>query len=1236
MYRIFYKKEWIRFLGFLIVCNSFYSCAYFNTFYNAESSYKKALKIIEQTPILDEIEVPEQAKKLLSEAIKNSKEVIKKYPDSNYIDDALFIIGRASFLRDEMAIAESYFKQLLRDYYDSEFHLRAKIWLLYTHLRMGKIDNILSEISEIINMNIVKKDDIYLLNNINAEFYIEKNILDSTYYYYEKAVDITLSTSKKISTYGKLILIAENNQDKIKASKYLVELADIAPDKMRIDVRMKWLTYQRELGNYEKIIVEIQRMLTLSEFSKEYMQLELELGKVYKAMKEFNLAKDVFEMMVEKYSKKNESAEAYYHLGYMAIMEDFNIDLATDYFQKSKEDRPSSYYGRESKDFLNKINKYEILLDTYKDISNSSDKENVLLDSTSVSIDNNTDKSISYSSAIKNQSTNNVSADSVLFIIGEMLLYDFNYLELSLEKFKMVSEKYPKSKFAPQSLYVLSYYEPDLDWRSKLENNYPQSLFLNNNIDTSRTQVMTNNRDYAWSLLARSYEDAYKEFNRLYNTYDDTLSAYIRGFISDNYLHDIENAILHYQEFATKFPEHSYFSIVDNRLKIIQKDLETEKSISQQAIEYKNATQVLIHERDFDSTRTLLKNIIKGEKSHYRNAAKNMKNLIRNYNELIGEINNYKNFTIEDSSKIETMTKDNQMQIGIDSILFNIGNLFAYEFDFTDSAAHYYKEIVESYKGSDFRPYSLLYLSEIDQSNDWMEIFYEEYSDSMYTLDTNVHNSIYLPNIFQEHFIVSQIEKIELCDKYLQYFDIPEIDEEIIANTTKPDEKDKANKLDNFIKEEENVNPYENFEDYIDANNNGKYDYAEEYTDTNNNGNWDRNEPFVDIGNNIYDIGETFIDINGNNIWDNSLWYLDKNNNNRWDSGDPYDDLNNDGRKSYLDPYEDINNNNRYDAPEPIGETKFNYKAISFSESFIDIGNKIYDTNEQFTDLNGDGVWTDAEYFVDSNGDGVWTDAEDFIDSNGNDIWDLKLLDKKQIVHDNKKVDQIYKLQIPVDNAGISGIIVPADSIYENKFEDYVDANNNGKYDHAEKYTDTNNNGKWDQQEPFIDLGNGIYDIGEKFIDINGNNIWNRILWYLDKNNNNIWDAGDPYEDLDNDGRKSYLDPYEDVNSNNKYDPPEPTGSTKFHYLSIQFSEPFVDRANGVYDVGEEFEDLNGDGVWTKEEEFEDLNGDGVWTKEENFEDINGNKIWDLIKTYPTRNDSISQTKIDNKENIVK
>ena len=87
MFKNFYKRKWFKFIILPIIYSYFFSCAYFNTFYNAETSYKKALRIIEETPILESVAVPEQAKKLLSEAIENSKEVIKKYSESKYIDN---------------------------------------------------------------------------------------------------------------------------------------------------------------------------------------------------------------------------------------------------------------------------------------------------------------------------------------------------------------------------------------------------------------------------------------------------------------------------------------------------------------------------------------------------------------------------------------------------------------------------------------------------------------------------------------------------------------------------------------------------------------------------------------------------------------------------------------------------------------------------------------------------------------------------------------------------------------------------------------------------------------------------------------------------------------------------------------------------------------------------------------------------------------------------------------------
>ena len=115
---------------------------------------------------------------------------------------------------------------------------------------------------------------------------------------------------------------------------------------------MQWIVYQRELGNYDKIINEIASMLGLSEFASEYMQLELELGKVYMDKGDISIAKDIFSQMVEVYSKKNETAEAYYHLGFMALMDDFNLDLAKEYFEKSKKEKNQSKYGKESKALL--------------------------------------------------------------------------------------------------------------------------------------------------------------------------------------------------------------------------------------------------------------------------------------------------------------------------------------------------------------------------------------------------------------------------------------------------------------------------------------------------------------------------------------------------------------------------------------------------------------------------------------------------------------------------------------------------------------------------------------------------------------------------------------------------------------------------------------------------------------------------------------------------------------------
>ena len=54
----------------------------------------------------------------------------------------------------------------------------------------------------------------------------------------------------------------------------------------------------------------------------------------------------------------------------MVLMEDFNLDMAREYFESSKSERSSSFYGRESNEMLKKINRYEALMDIYKEMVN--------------------------------------------------------------------------------------------------------------------------------------------------------------------------------------------------------------------------------------------------------------------------------------------------------------------------------------------------------------------------------------------------------------------------------------------------------------------------------------------------------------------------------------------------------------------------------------------------------------------------------------------------------------------------------------------------------------------------------------------------------------------------------------------------------------------------------------------------------------------------------------------------
>ena len=144
-----------------------FNCVYFNTFYNAETYFSDAVKIIEDTAMEKEDQIPSKAKNLLEKAIDKCNIVIEDFPESKYVDDAYFIIGKAGFLRSEYSIAQKNFNNVINKFPQSEFFQESRIWLAYTLFKIGEIDSALLQLNEMV---VVKKSKDISNNFSNIEY----------------------------------------------------------------------------------------------------------------------------------------------------------------------------------------------------------------------------------------------------------------------------------------------------------------------------------------------------------------------------------------------------------------------------------------------------------------------------------------------------------------------------------------------------------------------------------------------------------------------------------------------------------------------------------------------------------------------------------------------------------------------------------------------------------------------------------------------------------------------------------------------------------------------------------------------------------------------------------------------------------------------------------------------------------------------------------------------------------
>ena len=502
-----------------------------------------------------ETSIPPEAERLLNLSIANSRVVLEKYPKSKHVEEAYYLLGSSMFLKENYTSSEEYFIPLIENYPNGKYFNEANLRLALIEIRNDN-SNAADSLILILNTKLtLNKYEKYLLHNIYAVINIRDGNIKLAYDSYKEAIQYSASTQQRIKVYNNLIQISEENKDYENLLIFIDQLYNIVfIDSDKKELKLLSIDYNKKLNRYNYLVTEIEAMLNQSLFEDKRLYLSVELAKAYYHLKEYSVAEELLNELVDTYSKKNETAEAYYYLAKINIDSDFNLEKIKEFFEQSKSERSSSKHGKLSKKLIKTVETLEDIIYEYEN---------------TVSEEMNDEKTM-------------LAADSLLFDMGQIYYFDFNQIDSSISTHSKLIQRFPDSKFAPKSVFVLSVLDStNTRWNEMMSNNYTDYNFEDSNKTNSIDLSYSDEYYKALNLLELGFhEQAYPVLKESNLNNDNKESLFYLGYINEIYTADIKEMLTYYIQYVNEGKNEdnknqakeklsSYYYIFNQKLKYV-------------------------------------------------------------------------------------------------------------------------------------------------------------------------------------------------------------------------------------------------------------------------------------------------------------------------------------------------------------------------------------------------------------------------------------------------------------------------------------------------------------------------------------------------------------------------------------------------------------------------------------------------------------------------------------------
>ncbi len=308
----------------------FFQCAYYNTFFNAKKFFNDAEKERLKNTV-DQV-VPANAKQNYTKAIEKASRLLEMYPNSKYVDDALFILGQSFYYKEEYRKAQRKFEELFENFPESDLVPISRLWLGKTNTLLRDYETAEKNFYDILKSKADQKiiDEAQLL--LGGLYFFKEDYVVALEEY-KRAAQNAREKAVRSQAYYQLGESYYKLKDYSSAASSYEKARKYSPDaKAEYESSFKAGQAYKALKEYDKGIRIFTELLGDIANEQNWGKCKLEIAECLSLKGEIEDAISWYESIVNEHKKTDEAAKAYFNLGEIYQKTKFDYNQAKEYF----------------------------------------------------------------------------------------------------------------------------------------------------------------------------------------------------------------------------------------------------------------------------------------------------------------------------------------------------------------------------------------------------------------------------------------------------------------------------------------------------------------------------------------------------------------------------------------------------------------------------------------------------------------------------------------------------------------------------------------------------------------------------------------------------------------------------------------------------------------------------------------------------------------------------------------